>query len=487
MPKERHLRQTTLFNYNRKTPSAPTPARPSRPLPSRRKHDRAREPESSNESSESQAIKVEPKPSGSLRIAEKRRKVRPIVDDSSEEDVVVASANDEDSSSMAKVASVSRGKRSRRMRLESSNSDSDSDLPVKKKPVRRQIQEVFDEEEDLEEEVDKDSILPTRFRARGKKTAFQKSLEKLKRKKLKEPAVSPSESSGENKEEEIDHVKPIRGAKPRNVHDDLFSGDSDGSDASSDFVIEDDSAVRQELPAQFSMQTHQDLSCQFKNVFQFFVHIAVRAPRERHQFMTMQMRDEEYFSIPLKMMRRKLMGLRDSLVASSAWKPEFKMTIEKYPEFELTELSYAQPGCDACHIGSRRSTLIGRVTGFPYDCLGFETIDEDSEDEDEKREFNLGRFCAKRTRVYHELTHWENTLFKCIREEVDDLHATEQSKGFIRVAYAGRKQPPDDLGDADGIFEWLDDCKIVDMEWRRVKDVLESARHLDAFSKEDVD
>jgi hypothetical protein len=70
---------------------------------------------------------------------------------------------------------------------------------------------------------------------------------------------------------------------------------------------------------------------------------------------------------------------------------------------------------------------------------------------------------------------------------VDDLHASEQSKGFIRVAYAGRRQPPDDLEDADGIFEWLDDRKIVDMQWQRVKDVMESARHLDVFSKEDVD
>ena len=67
------------------------------------------------------------------------------------------------------------------------------------------------------------------------------------------------------------------------------------------------------------------------------------------------------------------MGLRDSLVASSVWRPEFKKALEKYPRFELTELDYVVPGCDACHLGGRKSKLIGRLSGFPYDALGFET------------------------------------------------------------------------------------------------------------------
>ena len=34
---------------------------------------------------------------------------------------------------------------------------------------------------------------------------------------------------------------------------------------------------------------------------------------------------------------------------------------------------------------------------------------DDSEDEERqiKKEFNLGRFCAKRTQVFHRFTHWE--------------------------------------------------------------------------------
>lgn len=68
------------------------------------------------------------------------------------------------------------------------------------------------------------------------------------------------------------------------------------------------------------------------------------------------------------------MGLRDSLVASSVWRPKFKISLERYPNFELTQLDYAVPGCDACHFGGRKSTLVGRLGGVPYDKLGFDKI-----------------------------------------------------------------------------------------------------------------
>lgn len=130
--------------------------------------------------------------------------------------------------------------------------------------------------------------------------------------------------------------------------------------------------------------------------------------------------------------------MRDAIVTSSVWKPDFKKTLETYPEFETVFLDFAVPECDACHLGGRMSTITGRVSGKPYDRLTFEVSlnlvfrcppllksnhvqplddesseeEEDDEDEDEdesrpKKEFNLGRFCARRTRVFHNFTHWE--------------------------------------------------------------------------------
>lgn len=85
-------------------------------------------------------------------------------------------------------------------------------------------------------------------------------------------------------------MKPFKGAKPQNDYGSLFGEESDDSDSSSNFIVEDDGVIPQPLPAQFSMETHQDLSHQFKRVFQFFVHIAVRPPLERREFMSRQMK-----------------------------------------------------------------------------------------------------------------------------------------------------------------------------------------------------
>lgn len=81
--------------------------------------------------------------------------------------------------------------------------------------------------------------------------------------------------------------------------------------------------------------------------------------------------EEEYFSVPLQVTRRKISGLRDSLVASSVWRPQFKKTLAQFPDFDLVSLDFSVPSCDACHLGGRMSTLIGRLSGSPYEHLGF--------------------------------------------------------------------------------------------------------------------
>ena len=83
----------------------------------------------------------------------------------------------------------------------------------------------------------------------------------------------------------------------------------------------------------------------------------------------------EYFSVPLHVARRKLSGMRDSLVASSVWRPRFKKPLETFPNFEITELDFTEYGCDACNLGGRLSTREGRVSGAPYDKLSFEVSD----------------------------------------------------------------------------------------------------------------
>ncbi|KAJ3744711.1 hypothetical protein DFH05DRAFT_1524336 [Lentinula detonsa] len=442
----------------------------------------------------------------------KRKKINLVVDSDevqSEEDALVVkrklrsakamksdivkknSVGFEKKKSIGKGKAKAKGKGKEPVAISTDSDAQDSSPPRRRKLVKgTRLAAKNDSEES--DEVDPDSIIENRFRSRDKKTEFQKNLERLKRKKQGKPMDSDEEETEGEEEEE---VVPFRNARPENDRDSLF--DESESDRSGSFIVEDDGTGLASLPVEFSMESHQDLSHSFKKVFQFFVHIAVHPPVERHDFMEMQMKNEAYFSVPLNAARRKIEGLRDSLVASSVWRPEFKGPLEKYPELDLVQLDFAVPGCDACNLGARMSTLNGRLLGEAYDRLGFEDLDvsdeylNEGESEGESRvEFHLGRFCARRTRVYHDLSHWEYMLFKAINEEVDDLHIASQEKGagrFVRVAWTGGLQPPKDLQDADGICDWLDQRKVIEVEWEKLKAYMERAQGLELAAKKGDD
>lgn len=206
-----------------------------------------------------------------------------------------------------------------------------------------------------------------------------------------------SDADSNEEDEDIDYegepYEPFKGSKPAfksGVSEDEDGDEDEDSPNSSDFIVEDDNVFA--LPAQFSMETHQDLSCQFKKIFQFFVHVAVQTPKYRKSFMKSKLAggqssvfelhcnnsshwlDEDYFSVPLQAMRRKLSGMRDSLVSSSVWKPGFKKTLEIYPELSLIHLDFAVPYCDACNLGGRMSTMLAYLTGLSYDAVGFGSV-----------------------------------------------------------------------------------------------------------------
>jgi len=190
-----------------------------------------------------------------------------------------------------------------------------------------------------------------------------------------------------------------------------------------------------------------------------------------------QQTQDEYFAVPLQMIRRKVSALRDSLVSSSVWRPEFKKALEDYPDFGLTALDFTVPSCDACRMGGRMSSLVGRVGGSLYNIDGFEP--RVSKRKTSNKEFHLGRFCARRGRVFHQFSHWEHTLFQSIVREIDELRHSSSKHGFHRIAYPGSTDPPKDLQDADGLCDWLDGLKLIETEWHKMKEMMDSARHLE--------
>ena len=72
--------------------------------------------------------------------------------------------------------------------------------------------------------------------------------------------------------------------------------------------------------------------------------------------------------------------------------------------------------------------------------------DDDPDDPDSpsalarlKREFHLGKFCARRTRVFHELTHWE--VSRSCWHEWSDSELTIRIVGFVRDGPARGRRP----------------------------------------------
>lgn len=96
------------------------------------------------------------------------------------------------------------------------------------------------------------------------------------------------QSNSEEEDEDETTVTPFSHARPSKGSDnDSENSERSEKQAASDdeeaFIVEDDNTV--ELPAAFSMSTHQDLKHHFKIICQLFVHLAVQHPGDRRSFM----------------------------------------------------------------------------------------------------------------------------------------------------------------------------------------------------------
>jgi len=253
-----------------------------------------------------------------------------------------------------------------------------------------------------------------------------------------------------------------------------------------DFVVQDDGSVKPDLPMAFSRHIHQDTGHDFKVVCQLFVHLAMMPMDERRAYMEEILKDsdEHYFSVPFQVIRRKVSGSQDS-IASSVWRRDFREKLERYPDLTLTKLDFTVPQCDACHLGGRKSTVAGWLKGIPYDNLSFEPIINESDSEDLEDEdshligFNLGRFCAARTQIFHRLSHWNYHLYRTLSDEID-LAQHRRKRPYDTLGYAKNLPPPEDTSNPDEVMEWLDRRGTVSAEWQKLRELLERASILDA-------
>ncbi|KAJ7046808.1 hypothetical protein C8F04DRAFT_1061804 [Mycena alexandri] len=352
----------------------------------------------------------------------------------------------------------------------------ESSPPLKRRVKRPQQILSSDDETCSGDEVESEHIIEDRLRAR-KPSVKDLALLKLKNKREKKPAPEPEAEESDDSESE---------------RDSLFDGSSsDDSVGSSDFIVEDDGSALALLPKQFRMEAHEGLSHQFKKIFQFMVHLAVRQQSQvRQAFMKDKLENDDYFSIPFSAARRRISSLRASL-ASQRWQPAFIANLEKYPKLIVNNLPSKSfmPVCDACRINGRQGCRMGTLGGTPYKAMGFRDTDVGAPEV----QFYLGRFCSERVEVFHQLCHWEYELFQVVLAEVDQLREADQAAGilddrgkFVPIKYIDRKEPPKDVNDADAIFDWLSNRALVDIEWAKIKELLKTAENVDSASKSGI-
>ncbi|KAG2034904.1 hypothetical protein BDR03DRAFT_963948 [Suillus americanus] len=502
-PSPKKMKQKTLGDFL--FPSSPAPISPPAPVKKRQaKHkvialdsdtsdDLAQDSDVGAIKFEPEVIDVSDEDDSPRRPSTRRLKKSLVVTDSLPD---VAASDDSLDDRIGIPMRWKGGNKGKRKRTAIADSDDESQ-PRKRKLVKGA--RPASPEGSVIDEVDENDILESRLRTRDKKTTFQKHLEKLKSLKGKKRSeidleLESSESDAESSESPV--VRPFKGARPdRGQESESSSGEHERTDEDDDFIVEDDEhgVLTTQLPIAFSMNTHQDLAHQFKIICQLFVHMAVRFPDDRRSFMKKMLETDKYFSVPLQVARRKLSGMKDSLVTSSVWRPQFKRSLERYPRFELVRMKFSAPQCDACNLGGRISTLIGRVNGKPYDKYDFESEDEDesssssdidSDDIGHKssdKQFYLGRFCAARTRVFHEFSHWEYHLYHSLLGQIDEV--LDDNRSFVRVAFAGGVKPPKDMRDADKVMDWLDQRGLIESEWQRVRELMDKARNLEMRTK----
>ncbi|KAG9055010.1 hypothetical protein FS842_003388 [Serendipita sp. 407] len=428
-------------------------------------------------------------------------------------------SHSEDSSSDDDVPLNLRTKKRKAVVLE----DSDEAKPKKRRVLKKGLRPTA-EEEDVMEDLDQDVIIESRLRKPAKQSAFSKNLERRRRQRLGLPSDPEESDDGEsgsgNGSEDETSFKPIPGARklgsPISVESDEAS-----SGGTEDFVVEDDgdNSVAMELPLQFSMHRAQPLAVSFKVFFQLLVHIACQPSHLREIYVRERLSREDdttlYLQNAVGQLRKHLSSIRDSQVASSLWKYNFRNALEVKPELTIIQID-PEPFCAACRRNSAISTQQAQLQGEPYRPLSFqplknvndstseESSDEsgsgsdsdesdgsnnnDDEENDDTSEaeppqtFNLGQHCARRVALFHTLTHWEYALFQLVEEKVLKIETSNRKR-----RKKGNAKRIIDTEDPDNIVVYLENKKVIDSQWRLLETYIRQAGNIEARWAGEID
>ncbi|WWC85883.1 uncharacterized protein L201_000750 [Kwoniella dendrophila CBS 6074] len=437
--------------------------------------------------------------------------------------------------------------------FDSSESESEDSQPIKKSrkpaplplkssnkrtatPQKKKKAKIVDPDEDMGVETEDEQDMlddikmdeperfksKTRLRKRPKESAVQRNIRKLKNKRLgiidTSSEEEEEEEEGSSSEEESDNTGSEDDSRPRGYNQESF-------------IVSDDEEKVQ-LPHEFSVDSAQTPEFKFKVVFHYLVLLVMKGKKA----FPLSTESSNYFKPQLLHFRDRMTGYRQLRVRSQIWRSNFVKALEKYPIFDIEELLYAQPGCDACHMGGRMSKFRITLDGEQYDKETHQPLNSSSESEpesddsdDSKRRIKklpksllMGKYCKQRAEVFHQMTHWEDELYHRIRgyyrdllrskykpvpsdseastpeseqqsdEDPNDRKSRKEQRNQRKILTEARCEKyrkkgglPNDTKDVDSVTEWMDKMGFQNKDFRWIERLIDQSDQLEHDKRRD--
>ncbi|KAI9139632.1 hypothetical protein BKA69DRAFT_1084224 [Paraphysoderma sedebokerense] len=233
-----------------------------------------------------------------------------------------------------------------------------------------------------------------------------------------------------------------------------------------DFIVEDDgdsAQVLEALPAEFRRGKNKEL-------FAIFIHYLIcTALNPNFPKQVQSSPDLEDFLHAVHYVDDQIKS-RLNLLVSAVWKPDFKHDLEAFPIFNLSPHEPVA-WCDACGMSGRYSSRRLYLSGVPYDKNTFKwrppplpAANSGSDSETSTNHaYDIGRYCAMRSKQYHILYHHKKSLFDSVAAEIEDFeetrHLENERQNQRRISSSEmdniRGTAESDNGDEDGQKEEL--------------------------------
>jgi len=135
---------------------------------------------------------------------------------------------------------------------------------------------------------------------------------------------------------------------------------------------------------------------------------------------------KEYYGNHIRKINKNICSKKESLLSSSSWSQEFINNLKSLPYISTTEYEFSDLGyCQVCNRTNHYSTYEATFSGVIYNSDTFwEGLIIDNPKQGEKEDvvkYKMGKFCFKKTTLYHRLHHYKFRLIDLIKEKIESM------------------------------------------------------------------